>query len=248
MTGPSPRRAEPVPLLPAFPLSDVLLGPVVLADDPCEAACGSADPTGPRKYYRARYYDPHLGRFISEDPIRLLAGLNFYPYVKDNPVNWKDASGLKEYPDNFMGPLPPGGYYTSQMIKTACGMLPPMPPGMDMQQNMRQASSHVDPWWFYNQVRNKGPWDYKQLDPIYQDFGNWHYGVTCRSMGFSEDRCLREAGRGQQAAGTSQPNWGDPGWRFNPWGGTPPYGDDPEDAAWIKRGMDMCSCLWSNKQ
>jgi len=45
-------------------------------------------------YYRARYYDPKIGRFISEDPIRWLGGLNLYLYVRDNPVNHIDPSGL----------------------------------------------------------------------------------------------------------------------------------------------------------
>ena len=39
-------------------------------------------------YYRARYYDPDSGRFITEDPLRLLGGdVNFYNYVGNNPVN-----------------------------------------------------------------------------------------------------------------------------------------------------------------
>ena len=46
------------------------------------------------KYYRARYYDPKIGRFISEDPIRFRGGINFYRYVKNNPVNLVDPSGL----------------------------------------------------------------------------------------------------------------------------------------------------------
>ncbi|MFQ5964050.1 MAG: MopE-related protein [Candidatus Scalinduaceae bacterium] len=46
-------------------------------------------------YYRARYYDPQTGRFISEDPIGFLAGdMNFYRYVKNNPVNLVDPTGL----------------------------------------------------------------------------------------------------------------------------------------------------------
>jgi RHS repeat-associated protein len=60
-----------------------------------EAAFAAADPTGPRKYYRARYYDPKIGRFMSEDPIRWAGGNNFYAYVGNNPVNRKDPFGLK---------------------------------------------------------------------------------------------------------------------------------------------------------
>ena len=52
-------------------------------------------------YYRARYYDPKIGRFISEDPIRLLAGLNFYEYVSGNPVRNTDPSGLLGGPIHY---------------------------------------------------------------------------------------------------------------------------------------------------
>ena len=45
-------------------------------------------------YYRARYYDPAPGRFLSEDPARFDAGVNFFAYVWDNPLNGTDPSGL----------------------------------------------------------------------------------------------------------------------------------------------------------
>jgi RHS repeat-associated protein len=45
-------------------------------------------------YYRARYYDPTIGRFLNEDPIRLRAGVNFYDYVQNKPLDSKDPSGL----------------------------------------------------------------------------------------------------------------------------------------------------------
>lgn len=45
-------------------------------------------------YNRARYYDPSLGRFISEDPIGLAGGINVYAYVGNDPVNATDPSGL----------------------------------------------------------------------------------------------------------------------------------------------------------
>ena len=45
-------------------------------------------------YYRARYYDPHTQRFISQDPIEFAAGdYNFYRYVFNDPVNLTDPSG-----------------------------------------------------------------------------------------------------------------------------------------------------------
>ena len=45
-------------------------------------------------YYRARYYDPTLGRFINGDPIGFAGGdVNFYVYVQNNPVNWIDPWG-----------------------------------------------------------------------------------------------------------------------------------------------------------
>jgi RHS repeat-associated protein len=60
-------------------------------------------------YYRARYYDPQIGRFISEDPIGLNGGLDLYAYVGNSPTNFDDPSGL--YPGQL--PPPPPGYNPS---------------------------------------------------------------------------------------------------------------------------------------
>ena len=43
-------------------------------------------------YLRARYYDPTIGRFISEDPIR--DGYNWYVYCSNNPIRYVDPWGL----------------------------------------------------------------------------------------------------------------------------------------------------------
>jgi len=52
------------------------------------------DPESGLYYYRARYYDSKIGRFISEDPIRLKGGINFYLYVYNRPTMFIDPSGL----------------------------------------------------------------------------------------------------------------------------------------------------------
>ncbi len=45
-------------------------------------------------YYRARYYSPEIGRFISEDPIQFYGGNNFYAYVNNDPTSLVDQFGL----------------------------------------------------------------------------------------------------------------------------------------------------------
>jgi len=49
-------------------------------------------------YYRARYYNPNTGRFLSRDPLGYLPDVNLYRYVGNNPVNWIDAFGLDKAP------------------------------------------------------------------------------------------------------------------------------------------------------
>lgn len=44
-------------------------------------------------YYRARYYDPNVGRFIGEDPLNFGSGdTNFYRYVLNGPVILRDPT------------------------------------------------------------------------------------------------------------------------------------------------------------
>jgi RHS repeat-associated protein len=45
-------------------------------------------------YYRARYYDAVLKRFMSEDPIGLVGGPNFSAFVRGDPVSLTDPNGL----------------------------------------------------------------------------------------------------------------------------------------------------------
>jgi RHS repeat-associated protein len=58
-------------------------------------------------YYRARYYDPSTGRFLSEDPAGFEGGINSYAFVGNNPVDLIDPSGLYDTDPQVPKPLPP---------------------------------------------------------------------------------------------------------------------------------------------
>jgi len=45
-------------------------------------------------YNRARYYDAHIGRYISPDPLGFAAGLNLYAYANGDPINQIDPFGM----------------------------------------------------------------------------------------------------------------------------------------------------------
>jgi RHS repeat-associated protein len=61
------------------------------------------DPETGLRYYRARYYNPSTGRFVSEDPIGFAGGDNFFRYVGNSSTNFEDPLGLAS---PARGPLP----------------------------------------------------------------------------------------------------------------------------------------------
>jgi RHS repeat-associated protein len=54
-------------------------------------------------YYRLRYYRPSIGRFLNEDPIGLLGGLNLFAYVLNSPTRFIDPLGLQNITNNTGG-------------------------------------------------------------------------------------------------------------------------------------------------
>lgn len=61
-------------------------------------------------FYRARYYSPTKGRFLSEDPLEFGGGVNLYAYALNSPTTGVDPTGLqtKVFPQSFVGPLKAG--------------------------------------------------------------------------------------------------------------------------------------------
>ena len=57
-----------------------------------------SDPETGLYYYRARYYDPKAGRFLSEDPLGFEAGINKYVYVENRPIIPNTSSNLRHGP------------------------------------------------------------------------------------------------------------------------------------------------------
>ena len=63
-----------------------------------------------------------------------------------------------------------------------------------VQNNMREARQHGTSknmatastyYWFYQKVRNHGPWDYKAYDPYWAAFGNFNFGAAGTAAGLS---------------------------------------------------------------
>ncbi|MBW1644893.1 MAG: PKD domain-containing protein [Deltaproteobacteria bacterium] len=61
------------------------------------------EPTSGLYFYRTRYYDPFLGRFLSEDPLKFDGGdLNLYRYVNNSPLNGTDPTGRQAIVSNML--------------------------------------------------------------------------------------------------------------------------------------------------
>ena len=61
-------------------------------------------------YNYFRYYDPSTGRYITADPIGLVAGPNLYAYVSNNPLVYIDPYGLNQMDHGPVGERGPQGF------------------------------------------------------------------------------------------------------------------------------------------
>jgi RHS repeat-associated protein len=80
------------------------------------------DPETGLLFYRARYYDPKVGRFLQEDPKGFDGGdVNFYAYVAGNPINAVDPYGLTSQPGFLEGMIPIWGSGKAAINDFECG-------------------------------------------------------------------------------------------------------------------------------
>jgi RHS repeat-associated protein len=102
-------------------------------------------------YMRARWYDPAVGRFLSEDPIGLEGGINEYVFGASDPINARDPTGL----DCRMEPIWDWGPVSTTIRDGAVEVVsewtivgyrevcdPDPPPGQDP---LRSGSADADP-------------------------------------------------------------------------------------------------------
>jgi RHS repeat-associated protein len=134
-------------------------------------------------YYRARYYDPNAGRYLSDDPLNFAAGVNFYSYVGNGPVNLADPWGLCP-------------------LDSPCEV-PNHPPTADVDINIMAVTGlgpvHGRVFQFV-MVLPHMPWDYKYPNhPEYVDYGNFNFGATGAALGYSATQLLAGAGLLKQA-------------------------------------------------
>jgi len=165
-------------------------------------------------YYRARYYDPSGGRFLSEDPIQFVGGVNFYRYASNDSIGFRDPLGLCPSKDPCWIPNHP--WYASVDVNIL--------------------ESKVEGYKFqFFMVLPHMPWDYKRQGP-YDDFGNFNFGATGAALGYPDEVLLRGAGASKvmERRVRRQPDPPDLGSPF----GDPPYGNERDKQEMIRRGIE----------
>jgi RHS repeat-associated protein len=100
-------------------------------------------------YYRARYYSPNTNRFIAEDPITSLFGLNPYGYAGANPISYTDPTGQVLMIPIIIGGIIVGGavgaiLYAIHDCAKKCETNCPLPPPKNEEEELARANYILD--------------------------------------------------------------------------------------------------------
>jgi RHS repeat-associated protein len=222
-------------------------------------------------YFGARHYSQRFGLWLSPDPIlsKYLAGapnggvyssrnLAAYSFGWGNPIGYLDKGGKAACKE--------GGCEAVENVVFS------IPQSFDMAANVAKSKELANSnmasryWQFYELVRNRGPWDYKQL---FKKEGFFGQALQNRSLlndvpaeyrhiiapGDEITNSYAELGNWNfgfmgAAAGFSpqvlhrlagwaqrQAGTSKESWSNPYFGGKPPFGDEPEDYKMIERGI-----------
>ena len=105
---------------------------------------------------------------------------------------------------------------------------------MNQDINMLNQQSAASKLINFKQLEEKGSvWDFKAQNSAWDNFGNFHYGYVGSGIGYSPQTLMRAAGyiywRDHPA---TRGQFGDP------YKGTGNYGEPPDKAGMIQKGMD----------
>ena len=104
-------------------------------------------------YYRARYYNPHIGRFMQTDPIGYGDGINWYAYCGNNPLSYFDPYGLS-------------------IIADVCDVCEPCNPYNAGKKEATKQSEVGDAGWITFKVAGSDKKRYTTVNS-FKDFENW---------------------------------------------------------------------------
>lgn len=129
------------------------------------------DPETGLRYYRTRYFDPTIGRFINEDMAHFEGGSNFYRYVKNSPTRFLDPFGLAPVNPQDMASL--AGLFPGFTPLSNTGIVVPMP--CDRARNILEQNNYYssdnwsswNPFLFWDPIAHSGGWEFRKPDGMH---------------------------------------------------------------------------------